>query len=182
MQSVLPASQLSTAGINSLQSQLRARSHQHTATRVRRQDSLGICKEKNTIMALYQLNPEKNPQPSCKATLGQQEWKSYNQAYIFIWERAGRIQGSKSENAVHPIHPFQPYSTKKSCRRSSSWLINIGLFFLQRLPASQQFLLVAFLPYKLLAGAELIWSQWELLSSFIKETKPRAWLRDAQRL
>lgn len=47
-------------------------------------------------MALYQLNPEKKPQPSWKATLGHQEWKSYNQAYIFIWEQAGRIQGSKS--------------------------------------------------------------------------------------
>jgi len=88
---------------------------------------------------------------------------------------------SKRESAAHPIHPSQPCSTKKTHRLSSSWLINIGPFFSQRLPASQQFLRVAFLPYKLLAGAELIWSQWELLSSFLKETKPGVWLRDAQR-
>lgn len=54
--------------------------------------------------------------------------------------------------------------------------------FLQGLPASRDVLLAAFLPYKCLAGAELIWSQWELLSSFIKGTKPGARFRDAQGL
>lgn len=42
--------------------------------------------------------------------------------------------------------------------------------------------MAAFLPYKCLAGAELIWSQWELLSSFTKGTKPGARFRDAQGL
>lgn len=38
------------------------------------------------------------------------------------------------------------------------------------------------LPYKLPVGAELIWSQWELLSNFPKEAKPGARRGDAQRL
>lgn len=38
------------------------------------------------------------------------------------------------------------------------------------------------LPYKLPVGAELIWSQWELLSNFLKGAKPGARRGDAQRL
>lgn len=121
---------------------------------------------------------EKNPPAKLRWTSGVETLQLGTSFHLGWHPGKGVRDGSASDLAL------QPYSTKGNLRAifqltGKRWPASSPP---QRPPASRQALPVAFLPSKLLVEAELIWSQWELSSSFIQEAQPGAQGRGTQRL
>lgn len=126
-------------------------------------------KTNTCIVALRQLNPENSP--SCKTALDQGSGNPLAECVL------RSASWSKRREAACPsillsIHPSLPAShTRPTTLQAIFHLTNkpCPVFPHKGCLRHKQFL-----PYKLPVGAELIWSQWELLSNFLKGMKPGA--------